>query len=76
MGCNARKKKGQHSGTSLVITPQRKELRLDVRIVYLCYNMPFCRTPVTLLSDEYLNKVSRVTRGKVNIQFRIFFLIV
>jgi hypothetical protein len=52
------------------------ELSLDVRIVYLCYSMPLYRTPAALLSDEYLNKGSRVITEKVNIQFRIFFLVV
>jgi hypothetical protein len=52
------------------------ELRLDVRRVYLCYDMPLYSTPAALLSDEYLNKSSRVITEKVNIEFRIFFLVV
>jgi len=52
------------------------ELRLEVRIVYLCYNTPLYRTPAALLSGEYLKNGNRVTTGKVNIQFRIFFLVV
>lgn len=65
-----------HSGTSLVLTPQRKELRLDIRIVYLCYNIPLYRRPAALLSGEYLNIGSGVTTGKVNIQSGMFFLAV
>jgi hypothetical protein len=57
------------SRTFLVITSPREGLRLDVRLVSLCYNALVHRTAAASLPAEYRNRSGGVVTGKIRMPY-------